>query len=127
MSTVLDAVDWAEKAEQASDDIEALETTKAPLVAVYGPGGTYADERSSLVSAIADELRLSAHAAGQKITESAVEARSRADRRVLDRVHLAREERTQMALIDARINRLTRTYELARARLYLTGRLAGLQ
>jgi len=126
VSTAVDAEALFDSAETISDDIEALEETRAPLFAVYGPGGTYEHERSTLISAIADELRLSAQDAGQKVTEALIEQRARADRRVLERVQLAREERTQMALIDTRINGKLRRFALAEQRMNTFRKLVGL-
>jgi hypothetical protein len=127
MSTTLDAEDHAGAAEQLIDDIEALENTRAPLYAVYGPGGTWEAERKCLLSACAVAYRMDAADEKRKVTEAAVNdlAHDHADYRT--RIDLATEERTKMALLDAEIAAKTRRYELAKSRIYLSGRLAGLQ
>jgi hypothetical protein len=109
------------------DDIEALENTRAPLYAVYGPGGTWDAERKSLLCMCATIVRAEAEGNGKKLTEAAIDQIAHGDERYVERVNGATEERTKMALLDAEIAAKARRYELARARLYLSGRLAGLQ
>jgi hypothetical protein len=108
------------------DDIEALENTRAPLYAVYGPGGTWEAERKALLCACANYIRTDA-VDKIKMTEAAIDQFAHSDNRYVKRINLATEERTRMALLDAEIAAKTRRYELARARLYLAGRIAGLQ
>ena len=127
MSVVMDAVDWAEVAEKLIDEIEDLETTAAPLRAVYGSFGTFDYERKALLCACADELRLGYQREGVKYTEAMVDQKAHADPRYIGRITTATQERTRLALLDADLTAKQRRYELARARLYLTGRLAGLQ
>jgi hypothetical protein len=107
------------------DDIEALENTRAPLYAVYGPGGTWDAERKALLCACATRVRN--ELAATKVTEAHIDQFAHQDARYTGRIVQAETERTQMALLDAQIAAKTRHYELARARLYLAGRLAGLQ
>lgn len=123
----MDAIDHAAAAEGLIDTIEALETTAAPLRAVYGPFGTYDNERKALLCAIADELRLGYQRSGVKYTEAMVDQQAHADTRYHERIRLATSERTRLALLDAELMAQQRRYELAKARVYLTGRLAGLQ
>lgn len=127
MSSVIDAVDHAAVAEGLIDDIEALDTTAAPIGAVYGSFGTFEYERKNLLCAIADELRLSFQSAGVKYTEAQIDQKAHADPRYVARITLATQERTTLALLDAERMAKTRRYELAKSRVYLTGRLAGLQ
>jgi vacuolar-type H+-ATPase subunit D/Vma8 len=109
------------------DDIEAAENTRAPLWAVYGPGGTWEAERKNILSVCALQIRAQSLAEGVKMTEAWLDSASHGHAEYVARVNLATEERTTMALLDAEIAAKTRRYELARARLYLSGRLAGLQ
>lgn len=125
--TVLDAVDHADAAERLIDTIEALENTAAPLRAVYGSFGTFEYERKNLLCAIADEMRLAFQRDGVKYTEAQIDQKAHADPRYIERITLATQERTKLALIEADIIAQQRRYELARARVYLTGRLAGIQ
>ena len=125
--TVLDAVDHADAAERLIDTIEALENTAAPLRAVYGSFGTFEYERTNLLCAIADEMRLAFQRDGVKYTEAQIDQKAHADPRYIERITLATQERTKLALIEADIIAQQRRYELARARVYLTGRLAGIQ
>jgi hypothetical protein len=107
------------------DDIEALENTRAPLYAVYGPGGTWDAERKALLCACATRVRN--ELAATKVTEAHIDQFAHQDARYTGRIVQAETERTQMALLDAEIAAKTRRFELARARLYLAGRIAGLQ
>lgn len=127
MSTVLDAEEHAGAAEELIDAIEALETTAAPLRAVYGSFGTFEYERKNLLCAIADEMRLAFQREGIKYTEAQIDQKAHADPRYIGRITLATQERTRLALLDADLTAKQRRYELARARVYLSGRLAGLQ
>jgi hypothetical protein len=123
----MDAVDWATAAEGLIEDIEALETTAAPLRAVYGSFGTFDYERKALLCAVADSLRLGYQRENVKYTEAQIDQKAHADPQYIGRITLATQERTRLALLDAELTAKQRRYELARARLYLTGRLAGLQ
>jgi hypothetical protein len=127
VSAVMDAVDWATAAEGLIEDIEALETTAAPLRAVYGSFGTFDYERKALLCAVADSLRLGYQRENVKYTEAQIDQKAHADPQYIGRITLATQERTRLALLDAELTAKQRRYELARARLYLTGRLAGLQ
>jgi hypothetical protein len=109
------------------DDIEALENTRAPLYAVYGPGGTWEAERKALLCILAVSIREGYQSKQQKVTEAQLDQEAHADHGYEERINLATEERTKMALLDAEIAAKERRYELARARLYLAGRIAGLQ
>jgi AraC-like DNA-binding protein len=125
--TVMEAVDHGTLAEELIDTIEALDNTAAPLRAVYGSFGTFEYERKNLLCAIADELRLSYQSAGVKYTEAQIDQKAHADPRYIARITLATQERTRLALIDAEVIAKQRRYELAKSRVYLSGRLAGLQ
>jgi AraC-like DNA-binding protein len=126
MATTLEA-DHGALAEELIDSIEALDNTAAPLRAVYGSFGTFEYERKNLLCAIADELRLSYQSAGVKYTEAQIDQKAHADPRYIARITLATQERTRLALIDAETIAKQRRYELATSRVYLSGRLAGLQ
>lgn len=126
MSAVMDAVDHGALAEQLIDDIEALENTAAPLRAVYGNFGTFDYERKNLLCAIADEMRLAFQRESIKYTEAQIDQKAHADPRYMARITLATQERTRLALLDAELTAKTRRYELAKSRVYLSGRLAGL-
>lgn len=126
-STPVDAVDYAEVAEALIDDLEALDNTAVPLRAVYGSFGTFEHERKALLDAIADELRLSYQSAGIKYTEAMIDQKAHADPRYIARITLATQERTKMLMIEATAIAKERRYELAKSRVYLSGRLAGLQ
>jgi hypothetical protein len=123
VTNVLDAEAQAQHAEQIADDIEALENTKAPLWAVYGPGGTFEHHRKNLLSAIAERIRLEAREQGQQVggrgglTDGQVDDRAHADLEYGARIDLATTERTQLALLDAEINKNIRLYELAQGRM----------
>lgn len=125
MSTPVDVIDYAAQAESLILEIEARENTRAPLFAVYGPGGTWDAERKTVLSVVAVKIREQVN--GAKITEAQIDQQAHAAQMYMDRIELAVEERTTMALLDAEISALTRRYELAKSRIYLTGRLAGLQ
>lgn len=127
MSTAIDAIDVGEMAEQLIDDIEALDNAAAPLRAVYGSFGTFDYERKALLCTVADALRLAYQRDGVKYTEAQVDQKAHADPRYIDRITLATQERTRLALIEAEVIAKQRRYELAKARVYLSGRLAGLQ
>lgn len=114
-------------ADRLIDDIEALDNTAAPLRAVYGSFGTFDYERKALLCTIADEMRLAWQSAGVKYTEAQIDQRAHSDARYLSRITLATQERTRLALIEAEVIAKQRRYELAKARVYLSGRLAGLQ
>jgi AraC-like DNA-binding protein len=123
----MDATDHGALAEELIDAIEALENTAAPLRAVYGSFGTFEYERKNLLCAIADEMRLAFHRDGIKYTEAQIDQKAHADPRYIARITLATQERTRLALLDADLIAKQRRYELAKARVYLSGRLAGLQ
>jgi hypothetical protein len=72
-------------------------------------------------------LRLSYQSAGVKYTEAQIDQKAHADPRYIARITLATQERTRLALIDAETIAKQRRYELAKSRVYLSGRLAGLQ
>ena len=126
MTTPLDAIDHGAAAEDLIDDIEALENTRAPLVAVYGPGGTWDAERKALLCVRAVFIRDEYQTKQQKVTEAQLDQEAHADEAYEARINLATAERTEMALLDAEIAAKTRRYELAKSRVYLAGRLAGL-
>lgn len=126
MTDVLTTIDHGSVAESLIDEIEALETTAAPLRAVYGSYGTFEYERKNLLCAIADELRLAYQANAVKYTEAQIDQKAHADPRYVARITLATQERTRLALLDADLIAKQRRYELAKSRIYLTGRLAGL-
>lgn len=111
------------------DDIEALENTRAPLYAVYGPGGTWEAERKCLLCQAATVIRDGAQNATPpvKMTEAQIDQLAHTEKAYTDRLNLANDERTSMALLDAEIAAKTRRYELAKSRIYLSGRLAGMQ
>lgn len=123
----MDAVDYGTLAESLIDEIEALETTAAPLRAVYGSFGTFEYERKNLLCTIADELRLGFQRDGVKYTEAQIDQKAHADPRYVARITLATQERTRLALLDADLIAKQRRFELAKSRVYLSGRLAGLQ
>jgi hypothetical protein len=127
VSSVIDAVDHAAVAEELIDDIEALDNTAAPLRAVYGSFGTFEHERKNLLCSKADEIRLAYQRDGVKYTEAQIDQKAHADIEYKARIEQATEERTNLALLDAEAMAKTRRYELAKSRVYLTGRLAGLQ
>ena len=126
MSSVLDGVDYGALAETLIDEIEALENTAAPLRAVYGSFGTFEYERKNLLCSIADELRLDFQRNAIKYTEAQIDQKAHADARYIARITLATQERTTLALLDADLIAKQRRFELAKSRVYLTGRLAGL-
>lgn len=127
MSAVMDSVDHGALAEALIDDIESLENTAAPLRAVYGAFGTFEYERKNLLCTIADEMRLAFQRDGIKYTEAQIDQKAHADPRYVARITLATQERTRLALLDAEMIAKQRRYELAKSRVYLSGRLAGLQ
>jgi hypothetical protein len=124
VTNILDAEALAQDAEQIADDIEALENTRAPLWAVYGPGGTWEAERKAVLCGGAIIVRHQALVDGQKISEAAIDHIAHQRQGYCDRITQATVERTQLALIDAQINKKTRRYELARSRMYTAGKLA---
>jgi AraC-like DNA-binding protein len=124
---LIDTIDSSMGASALIDEIEALDNTAAPLRAVYGSFGTFEYERKNLLCAIADEMRLSYQSAGVKYTEAQIDQKAHADPRYIARITLATQERTRLALIDAEVIAKQRRYELAKSRVYLSGRLAGLQ
>lgn len=124
MSTPVDVVDYAAQAEELSDEIEALDNTRAPLWAVYGYNGTWDAERKALLCACANRVR--ANAAG-KITEAAIDHAAHADTDYSNRIVLAEQQRTQMALLDAEIASKTRRFELLKERMANVRKIAGLQ
>ena len=123
----MDGIDYGAVAEALIGEIEDLETTAAPLRAVYGSFGTFDHERKALLCAIADELRLGYQRNAVKYTEAMVDQQAHADARYQERIRTATAERTRLALLDADLMAKTRRYELAKSRVYLSGRLAGLQ
>jgi AraC-like DNA-binding protein len=127
MADLMEVIDSSVGASALIDEIEALDNTAAPLRAVYGSFGTFEYERKNLLCAIADELRLSYQSAGVKYTEAQIDQKAHADPRYIARITLATQERTRLALIDAEVIAKQRRYELAKSRVYLSGRLAGLQ
>ena len=124
MTNVLDAEAQAQHAEEIADDIEALENTKAPLWAVYGPGGTWEAERKALLCAGAIIVRHQAMVDGQKFSEAAIDHIAHQRQEYCDRIAQATDERTQLALVEAQINKSVRRYELAKSRMYTAGKLA---
>jgi hypothetical protein len=64
---------------------------------------------------------------GHKLTEAGIDQIAHNHEKYVARIDQATEERTRLALLDAEIAAKSRRYELARARIYLSGRLAGLQ
>jgi AraC-like DNA-binding protein len=127
MTDIIDVMDSSMGASALIDEIEALDNTAAPLRAVYGSFGTFDYERKSRLCAIADELRLAFQKANVKYTEAMIDQSAHADPRYIARITLATQERTRLALIDAETIAKQRRYELAKSRVYLSGRLAGLQ
>ena len=59
----------------------------APLFAAHGPGNLTERKVKALIMSIQVSIRASKHAAGEKITDGAVEALAYADSRVGDRLH----------------------------------------
>lgn len=123
----MDAADVSAVAEELIDDIEALDNTAVPFRAVYGSFGTFEYERKALLDGIAGSLRSAYQRDGVKYTEAMIDQKAHADPRYIARITLATTERTQMLLIEAQVIAKTRRYELAKSRIYLNGRLAGLQ
>jgi hypothetical protein len=117
VTNILDAEAQALTAEQIADDIEALENTKAPLWAVYGPGGTYEAERKNLWCMCAVDVRSDAQQAGTKMSEAAIEQAAHVSTAYRDFLNSAEDDRTQLALLEAQINKKVRLYELAQGRM----------
>ena len=124
MSAPIDAEILAQHAEALIDELEALENTRAPLFAVYGPGGTWEAERKAMLCACAIDIR--AEVGDRKVTEAWIDQNAHDHVKYRSRIELAEEERTQMALLDAQIAAKERRYELAKSRMYALGRMAGL-
>jgi hypothetical protein len=114
-TTPIDAELLAQQAEKLSDDIEALDNTRAPLWAVYGYNGTWQDERKAILCACANLIRASHN--GAKITEAQIDQEAHTHQTYTDILELAEKSRTNMALLDAEIASKQRRYELAKERM----------
>ena len=124
-TTPIDAELLTQQAEDLSDQIEALENTRAPLYAVYGYNGTYEAERKATLCACANMVR--AQFNGGKVTEAQIDQLAHTHEAYQKRIELAEDERTQLALLDAEIASKMRRFELARERMANVRRMAGLQ
>lgn len=129
----MDAVDWAQRADELVDEIETLEDELAPLRAAFANGRVQWDaDRKKLVSMLKErirtELRKGDVPTGRTgVTDGQVDDKAHAHAEYKDFLADSAERATEYYAKDARLSALTRRYELARARLYLTGRLAGIQ
>lgn len=105
------------------DTLEALDLDRAPLVARYGPGGTFDADRKTLLCTLRDEARMNATA---KMTEAALDdvAHTRSAYKAF--LENAYAERTELATLDARRTALDHKLQLLRAKLYALGRLAAI-
>ncbi len=123
MSTPVDADLLASEAEELSDTIEALDATRAPLWAVYGYNGTWEAERKALLDACA---LLARESLTEKATEAHIGQLAHAHETYKQRISLAVEERTTLALLDAVSASRTRRYELAKEKMANIRKMAGL-
>lgn len=112
----------ADEAASLIDTLEALDLERAPLVARYGPGGTWDHERKTLLAHCAAEIRLTTEV---KLTEAAIDERARTQPGYNDLIIAAVQERTKLAEMDAKRVALDHRISLAKATIYAQGRLAG--
>lgn len=105
------------------DTLEALDLERAPLVARYGPGGTFDADRKVLLASIRDEYR---QGATTRISNDSLDDMAHADERYVGFVENAYVERVQLAKFDAQRTALDYRLSLLRAKLYALGRLASI-
>jgi hypothetical protein len=133
MSAVMDAVDWAARADELIDEIESLETDLAPLRASFANGRVQWDaDRKKLVSMLSErtrqELRQGNVAMGRGgVTDGQIDDKAHAHSDYRDFLADSADRATEYYTKEAKLSALTRRYELAKSRVYLSGRLAGLQ
>lgn len=105
------------------DALESLDHERAPLVARYGPGGTFDHERKVLLASIKNEYRLGA---ATRISADSLDDMGHADERYTAMIDRAAADRVRLAELDATRVALEHRIQHARTMLYLNGRLAGL-
>jgi hypothetical protein len=71
----------------------ALADQQAPLWAIYGPNGTYSENRENLFAAIGMKKRLELEGSRQKVTEGMIEEAVRTDKRY--KAYIARVEKAR--------------------------------
>lgn len=123
-TTPIDADLLATEAEGLSNEIEALENTRAPLYAVYGYNGTWPDERKAILSMCAVIIR--GQFEGTKVTEAQIDQLAHDAPHYRQTLYEAEKDRTRLALLDAEIAGKQRRYELARERMANIRKIAGL-
>lgn len=99
---------------------------RAPLYALYGPGGTFDNTRKILLCTCRDAWRVTKRGAGEKVTEAALDDLAHSDEEYRRLIARATEERTQLALLDAEIQVLEMRLSLQRAETYERAQLARL-
>lgn len=109
------------------DTLETIDLQRAPLVARYGPGGTFDADRKTLLCTIREAIRLERAQRSEKTTEAALDDAAHADeayRRYLDQAY---DERTKLAELDAARTALDYRISFARAAIYANAQLARVQ
>ena len=77
-----------------------LSKQRAPLHAVYGPGGTFDAQRKANLSTIKMEIRAEATLSGSKLTVDEIDSMAHADDRYVEFITKAVQDRTKLAEIE---------------------------
>ncbi len=117
-----------------TDDYEALLTSlesvlhqRAPLYAVYGPGGTFDHTRKILLASCRDAHRLTKLGNNEKVTEALLDDLGHADADYVAFVETATAQRTTLALLDAEATLLGHRLSYLKAKTYENAQLARMQ
>lgn len=109
------------------DRLEALLAQRAPLWALYGPGGTFEYTRKILLCTCRDSWRVTKLGNNEKVTESQLDDLGHADEEYRRLIARATGEREELARLDAEITGLEHRISLARARVCENAQLAKMQ
>lgn len=109
------------------DRLETLLRQRAPLWALYGPGGTFDHTRKILLCTCRDSWRVTKLGNSEKVTEAQLDDLGHADEEYRRLIARATEEREQLAMLDAEITALEHRISYARAQTYENAQLARVQ
>jgi len=109
------------------DRLEALLKQRAPLWALYGPGGTFDNTRKILLATCRTSKRIELQELGERYTESMLDDLGRMDGSYKKLIARASEEREQLANLDAEITAIEHRISYMRAQTYENAQLARMQ
>ena len=107
--------------------LEIVLRERAPLHAVYGPGGTFDHTRKILLASCRDAHRLTKLGNNEKVTEALLDDLGHADADYVAFVETATAQRTTLALLDAEATLLEHRLSHLKAKTYENAQLARMQ